>query len=608
MSGPTEISEIKIEEKPISVEPQQVQVQQQQDFDLMFEGYDNKNTVKNLKGELTTGGKWWSRKDSAIYLSVLASASAVESEYANKFNATEVEVNAVSQKYDALITSCQTYLAARKGKRRTKEGKHRQYKIMQLLASAQAEKDLVVSYSGNTDYTDLTLESFLVTTAQIKAIGAGFDCKSDSETYKNVMDFQSFATIVSKAPGVDEGLDKAKNVPAIATLLQAYHEFKNADVDDYAHTIKSTLMNIIVLCSTNKLPKESERSPSQKALYELFQQCSRRYADIMKKDKEYKDKYKTYKEEYDSILNDGKFKMVDTFENFLEEKGFVLRKRSKAEEDAIKKKGNLKNSTPYITKLTGDYEGIKDSIFDEYNVPNFKMAEDLGLKNIYNIAKTKEGDSREKEIGTLIYDTEIGYVKSKNYSGFNNYIRAKGRHLRANGNLDGFKIEEEQEKLIGFMDEACISDTLTEKTRLFRMVKSDYLLHAMGIKVDLNKLGEGNEEMVDQINKKAGTILQDDAYMSAGYRIDICFRDHPVMITMLCDEGTRLFRTDNYKETEVIFQRNTRYKIMGACINRNKDFEVSGKDEVRRKQFREEYTYNGIEIFIKVIQDNDDNN
>jgi hypothetical protein len=102
----------------------------------------------------------------------------------------------------------------------------------------------------------------------------------------------------------------------------------------------------------------------------------------------------------------------------------------------------------------------------------------------------------------------------------------------------------------------------------------------------------------------AGTIITDDSYMSVGYRVDKVFEGSPVMLTLLCDEDTTLFPSDNFDETEFIFPRNTSYMIMGAAVKRGKEFEKSIYTAGGRLQGQKARTmiFDGLEIFAKVIK------
>ncbi|MCR5451128.1 MAG: hypothetical protein K6F00_00705, partial [Lachnospiraceae bacterium] len=111
--------------------------------------------------------------------------------------------------------------------------------------------------------------------------------------------------------------------------------------------------------------------------------------------------------------------------------------------------------------------------------------------------------------------------------------------------------------------EASSLNTLNAETRFYRMVSNDYLKNALGIK------SEKTADQVNQLNKMAGTVIQDKGFMSTGFKADENFfasEDHnlPVMLTLLADKGQKCFVTANITEGEVIFDKGTKYVILGA--------------------------------------------
>ena len=113
------------------------------------------------------------------------------------------------------------------------------------------------------------------------------------------------------------------------------------------------------------------------------------------------------------------------------------------------------------------------------------------------------------------------------------------------------------------MDDATKQNELQQNTRFYRLVDKGFLQYAL--KLDENP---SMQQTINSINQKAGTIVQDKAYMSTGFKVDDYFfsgqKGQPVMLTLLADKGTKCFVTANSNEGEVIFGKGTKYMILGA--------------------------------------------
>ena len=125
---------------------------------------------------------------------------------------------------------------------------------------------------------------------------------------------------------------------------------------------------------------------------------------------------------------------------------------------------------------------------------------------------------------------------------------------------------------------------------------------ALGIAVDFQK-GITPEQLA-QINTMSGKIITDAGYMSVGYQIDSQFADSPVMLTLLCDEGTPVMVTDNFAESELVFPRNTSYMILGVIPHNDQDSHklVIGSNIQPQNKDAPQFnvSFNGVEIICKV--------
>ncbi len=190
------------------------------------------------------------------------------------------------------------------------------------------------------------------------------------------------------------------------------------------------------------------------------------------------------------------------------------------------------------------------------------------------------------------------------------------------------KWEQETNKTIDRMDKATKMNTLNNDTRFYRMVDEGFLQYALKLPASKNV-----EKNVKGINRKAGTVVQDKAFMSTGFKADDYFfsgsKGQPVMLTLLADKGTKCFVTANSGEGEVIFGRGTKYMILGAYAH-GKDgkrvpitsFEAGGfvgedldpiddetEEEALKRNMNHESIKNktsvfkGIEIVAKIIKE-----
>jgi hypothetical protein len=246
---------------------------QDEQLEILSVEESHQESIKDIHADLNSKSRWLSLSNSSSFRNVDNAAKNIALAYMQPMSVLQVENT--MEKYNMLIEACNAYLNSHRLPRLSPTGKHRHRKIKQMLASAQAERDLLDNNSGNKDFHHLSLEQFLVTTAQLKAVSAGFTAKTDGEPALNIINFSDFAEKVLDKKNIDKSLENAKNVEHIAMLLKSYHFFRDENSEA---GVKNSLMSMIVLCSTNKMPKNKEnRSPSQQALYDLFRQCLEQY-------------------------------------------------------------------------------------------------------------------------------------------------------------------------------------------------------------------------------------------------------------------------------------------------------------------------------------------
>ena len=285
-----------------------------------------------------------------------------------------------------------------------------------------------------------------------------------------------------------------------------------------------------------------------------------------------------------------------------------------------------------VTRLYGDHS--------EYRLMSNGEAKKLAAQNPAN----KEGsedflrmynakvvwDSGNNRTQLKKYGGVAPYIRSGNANILNQYVRAKASEdpetalrtlweakVKGNSSLKNLKdlsYEEwkaEEEKTIAVMDKATTVNTLPQDTMLFRMVGGDFLQYALGMKeTTVGKTDAGSaDELVNEINKKAGTVIRDTSFMSVGFKVDQPFTRFPVMLTILADKGTKCMVTDNINESEIIFGRNTRYVLLGAHAHGGdpKHVPLSAHQESYNKDISSmaSYDFKGLELVVKILNDED---
>ena len=103
---------------------------------------------------------------------------------------------------------------------------------------------------------------------------------------------------------------------------------------------------------------------------------------------------------------------------------------------------------------------------------------------------------------------------------------------------------------------------LPGKARLHRMLNVSYLNNTLGIPT------EGGEALprgaVRRINMQAGKIVMESGFMRTSFAADKTRADLPILLTLLCDEGTPVLPTGNMAQGEMLLGRGTSYMILGA--------------------------------------------
>ena len=278
-------------------------------------------------------------------------------------------------------------------------------------------------------------------------------------------------------------------------------------------------------------------------------------------------------------------------------------------------------------------------------------------------------DKIDKKLVKVNNDDAIApYILSPNGMSINEYLRAKDKndddqmdyvftsnrenvHESISSKNDIQLWKNALDDTIGELDKATKQNELPENTRLFRFVSLDFLNYALKLNeeekqkdnkevdqqdniisfdddiqnmslddiVDLgNNLEFGKkytvkgsaDELVNSINKKAGTVVTDVGFMSTGYKLDRGFLHNPICLTILADKGTKCFVTSNEDESEIVLPKNSKYMIIGAKAHGNDGqlMPVSAIKEAYNNKTRDgkpSAKFRGLEIIVKLIKDDD---
>lgn len=229
-----------------------------------------------------------------------------------------------------------------------------------------------------------------------------------------------------------------------------------------------------------------------------------------------------------------------------------------------------------------------DDQFSDYPVLTSQEVKEMAEQNDYN-----KGEAAKKLYGLQSREgAKYGYMQTGNSFNINKYQRSRRFE----------DVKYQSHATIGMMDRATVQNRLSHKARFYRVLGGDYLRYALGLRQENDQTFDRGA--VQAVNAMAGKVITDAGYMCVGYQLDTIFAAHPIMLTLLCDEGMPLMATTNYDEGEMVFPRNTSYMIIGAR-KREGGTEAgahervivgSSKNETHAKGF-----FRGLEIICKVL-------
>lgn len=153
-------------------------------------------------------------------------------------------------------------------------------------------------------------------------------------------------------------------------------------------------------------------------------------------------------------------------------------------------------------------------------------------------------------IHDMLYYKQYGYIGTTNYSNINRYLRKFKSDIAA-----------QSAETIRHLDIAIDRRVLPENTILYRNADREFLRTVFG--VNGNKL----DDFVKGINKK----LKDDfVYSDKGFtstssiQSQNVFQSREISIKIKTPKGTNVYITDNLDESEVIFARNQKFRVISV--------------------------------------------
>ncbi len=244
-------------------------------------------------------------------------------------------------------------------------------------------------------------------------------------------------------------------------------------------------------------------------------------------------------------------------------------------------------------------ELLKDDLYREYGyMTDFDFLE-------YSRSNVGNTDEKNKKRILNSKDGESGYLHTQNSSFINSYLRTK---KVPNNVKDAKKWESDAKKTIKALKLATKDNTLKKKTRLTRMMDTKFFGNVLKIDNQLLNINYNDtdavkkdkyEKIVNKAQKYIGTKITDKAFLSTGTKMDMPFKDRPVMMTLLCEEGQKCFVTDNKSENEVILPPGTEYTIVEIKTHGKQAKKLPTTGTEKLDQTVEEFK--GIEVIVKVI-------
>lgn len=210
------------------------------------------------------------------------------------------------------------------------------------------------------------------------------------------------------------------------------------------------------------------------------------------------------------------------------------------------------------------------------------------IEDLKRVAKDLPVNQEDSEIGQW---ARAFYIDTNQSNVMNAFAREAAKHnmsplewLEVNKQNYSQPYYEQLKKAFPYLDKAFSSYTLPEGLETRRFVKNDFLDEVFG-----------SRKMKD-VKANLGSILKNDQYLSSTVTGHDKFGGRSVMLTIQAPPGTKCLPTTNYKEGEVVFNRNYDMEFLSA----KKYSKKNPKEMTTPSGKKSDFT--GLELIVRLVE------
>lgn len=192
-------------------------------------------------------------------------------------------------------------------------------------------------------------------------------------------------------------------------------------------------------------------------------------------------------------------------------------------------------------KKKNNLEIKQEKQFNRNNYKTFVNSE------VEKLSKNQKISAKEKEI---VYNSSSGYIGTGNSFGINDILRKK--------TIDNLNFS--QKETFNNLSSIIQKNTLSENVKAIRRVALNYVRDTFPI--DINK-SLNNNSLVDDLSAFIGQEFTEKGFMSCSLT-EKKMIDGNVELNVFIPKGKNAFITENYEESEIILNHNTKYILRGV--------------------------------------------
>ena len=192
-------------------------------------------------------------------------------------------------------------------------------------------------------------------------------------------------------------------------------------------------------------------------------------------------------------------------------------------------------------KKKNNLEIKQEKQFNRNNYKTFVNSE------VEKLSKNQKISAKEKEI---VYNSSSGYIGTGNSFGINDILRKK--------TIDDLNFS--QKETFNNLSSIIQKNTLSENVKAIRRVALNYVRDTFPI--DINK-SLNNNSLVDDLSVFIGQEFTEKGFMSCSLT-EKKMIDGNVELNVFIPKGKNAFITENYEESEIILNHNTKYILRGV--------------------------------------------